>query len=122
MRRLIATAATILLMAAGPALAGGYGHHYGHRHHGHHHGGHGYYVLGALLTGLVIGDLVARATTPPVVRTAQVPRLQLGRCQATTGTARVNGRLARFGGTICYDAAGQAYILNGSRHFIGYLQ
>lgn len=127
MRRLIATAAaTILLMTAVPALAGGYyGHHYGHRHHGHHghHGGHGYYVLGALLAGVVIGDLVARASTPPPVRYVQAPpQPQLGRCQRTTGTARVNGRLAQFGGTICYDAAGQAYILNGSRHFIGYLQ
>ncbi len=120
MRRLIATAAaTVLLMTAGPALAGGYGHHYGHRHH---HGGHGYYVLGALLTGLVIGDLVARAARPPVVRYVQAPQPRLGGCRPTTGTARVNGRLAQFGGTICYDAAGQAYILNDSRYFIGYLQ
>ncbi len=119
MRRLIATAAaTILLLTAGPALAGGYG----YRHHGHHHGGHGYYVLGAVLTGLVIGDLVARAATPPVVRYVPAPQPRLGRCRATTGTARVNGRLARFGGTVCYDAAGQAYILNDSRYFIGYLQ
>lgn len=121
MRRLIATAAAaVLLTAASPALAGGY---HGHRHHhGHHHGGHGYYVLGALLAGLVIGDLIARASTPPVVRYVQAPGPRLGRCRATTGTARVKGRLARFGGTICYDAAGRAYILNDSRYFIGYLQ
>ena len=41
-------------------------------------------------------------------------------CKPTTGTGRVNGREAMFGGTFCYDALGRGYIVPGSQHFIGY--
>ena len=32
-----------------------------------------------------------------------------------------HGRKARFGGTMCYDAYGNGYVVPGSRYFIGYL-
>ena len=31
-----------------------------------------------------------------------------------------NGRPARIGGTLCYDAYGYAYVVPGSRYLIGY--
>jgi len=119
MRKIIAAlAASALLLGATPALAGGgYGHHGGH----YRHGGHGAAVFGALVGGLVIGSLLAQASSPPPrYRPAAQPAL--GNCRPTTGTAYLNGRLARFGGTMCYDGYGNAYVVSGSEHFIGYIR
>ena len=121
MRRIIAAlAASALLLGTTPAMAGGYGH-YGHyRHHGHH--GHGAaYLVGGLLGGLVLGSLLTRAATPPPSYYAP-PQPALGGCRPTTGTGYLNGRPAQFGGTMCYDAYGNAYIVRGSEHFLGYLR
>jgi hypothetical protein len=121
MRKIIAALATsALLLGATPALAGGYGQHHGHYRHGH-HGGHGAAVFGALLGGLLIGNLIAQASSPPP-RYRPAPQPALGNCRYTTGRAYLNGRLARFGGTMCYDGYGNAYIVTGSEHFIGYLR
>ena len=120
MRKLIAgLAVSAVVMTAAPALAGGY-YHYGYKHH--HHGGHGYYVAGALLAGLVIGNLLTKAATPRVVHKTTVVQSPYTHCRQTTGTSRLNGRVAQYAGTICYDAYGRAYIIRGSERFLGYLQ
>ena len=114
-----------LLVASSAAQAGGYRHHYGHRHH-HHGGSHGALVVGALFGGLVLGHLLSRPPAPryeayrPVAR-AYGPPPGLGGCQPTTGRAYYGGRLAQYGGTICFDRAGNGYILSDSTYFIGYL-
>ena len=42
-------------------------------------------------------------------------------CQAVVGNGYDHfGRRARFGGTMCYDRAGRAYIVPGSRYVIRY--
>ena len=114
-----------LLTIASAAQAGGYG--YGYRHHGHHrHGGHGALVVGALFGGLVLGHLLSRPAGPRYQTYAPVSRVYgpppgLGGCQRTTGTAYRNGRLAQFSGTMCFDQAGNGYVLNNSTRFLGYL-
>jgi hypothetical protein len=121
MRQIIAAlAASALLLGATPAMAGGYGH-YGHRGHGHHNN-EAAYLVGGLLGGLLLGSLVARASAPPPPRYYAPPQPALRGCRPTTGTGYLNGRPAEFGGTMCYDAYGNAYILRGSEHFIGYLR
>jgi hypothetical protein len=119
MRKMIAAlAASALLFGATPALAGGgYGHHGGH----HGHGGHGAALFGLLVGGLVVGSLLARASSPPP-RYYAPPQPALGNCRPTTGTGYLNGRPARFGGTMCYDGYGNAYVIRGSEHFIGYIR
>jgi hypothetical protein len=121
MRQIIAAlAASALLLGATPAMAGGYGH-YGHRGHGHHNN-EAAYLVGGLLGGLLLGSLVARASAPPPPRYYAPPQPALRGCRPTTGTGYLNGRPAEFGGTMCYDAYGNAYILRGSEYFIGYLR
>ena len=63
---------------------------------------------------------VANASRPPVVY-RRYPTLALRDCQPTTGQGIVDGRPARFAGTICYDAHRRAYVIRGSERFIGYL-
>lgn len=115
-----------LLTMTSAAQAGGYyRHHYGHRHH-HHGGGHGALVVGALVGGLVLGHLLSRPPAPRYQAYAAAPRVYgpppgLGDCQPTTGTAYYNGRLAQYGGTICYDAAGNGFVLTDSTYFMGYI-
>ena len=141
---IVAGTALALLLATTPAFAGGYsykrhgsygyGHHgykYGykhgyrhgykrHRHHRHH--GHGYYALGALAGGLLLGYLLTRPYNPPSPSySAPPPRAQIN-CKPTTGTGYVNGRLAQFSGTWCYDNGGTGYVVQGSERFVGYLQ
>ena len=140
MRRFIAALSAVALLSASvPALAGGhrhYGHHYksyghGHYKYGHYkrgHHGHGYggaVVVGALVGGLVLGHLLTRPAyyaPPPRPYYAPPPRPALGNCLPTTGTGYLYGRPALYGGTMCYDPYGRAYILRGSEHFIGYLR
>ena len=113
-----------LLTLTSVAQAGGYGYH----HHGHHHDDHddAALVVGALFGGLVLGHLLTRPPAPRYQAYAPVSRVYgpppgLGGCQPTTGTAYRNGRLALFGGTMCFDRAGNGYVLNDSTYFMGYL-
>lgn len=50
------------------------------------------------------------------------PAPAAGGCLATTGTGYVDGRLAQFAGTMCYDRYGRGYIVPGSQRFVGYLR
>jgi len=128
-RTIAAITAGVLLTASSPVLAGG-----GHRHgsHGYHHGRHGggdeaAYLVGGLLGGLLIGSLLTQNSyrqssyAPAPVYAAPPPRARYD-CQPTNGTGYVNGRLAAYGGTFCYDARGNGYVVSGSEYFIGYLQ
>jgi hypothetical protein len=118
-------AATCLLAAlafAAPAGADGYrhghwggqGHHYKYKHY--RHGGAGL-IVGGLLLGAVIGHL----TAPRTVYVAPPPQPVLGNCRRIYGTSYVNGRLAEYSGTGCYDAQGNLYAMPGSERFLGYL-
>ena len=121
MRRVIAAlAASVLLLGALPAMAGGPGRH-GHHRHGHHHDN-AAYLVGGLLGGLVLGSLLTRASTPPAPPYVAPPRPALGGCRPTTGTGYLNWHPARFAGTMCYDRYGNAYILSGSERFLGYIR
>ncbi len=119
-------AATCLLAAlafATPAGADGYRH--GHwRGPGHHHGykysrhdGAAVFA-GGLLLGALIGSLAA---PPRTVYVAPRPQPVLGNCRTIYGTGYVNGRLAEYSGTGCYDAYGNLYAMPGSERFLGYL-
>lgn len=41
-------------------------------------------------------------------------------CQATSKTGYWQGRQAKIGGTMCYDAYGNSYVVQGSRYLIHY--
>lgn len=121
---------------------GHYSHRYGYGHYGHSgvhvgiygHGSGAAVAVGALGAGLLLGHLLTRPAAPRgTVRSAPAPaRGQPGSptygygkrvardCKPTTGRGAHNGRPAIFGGTFCYDANGQGYIVPGSAHFIGY--
>jgi hypothetical protein len=121
MRKIIAAlAASALLLGAAPAMAGGYGHR-GHGGHGHDND-EAAYLIGGLLGGLVLGSLLTRASSPPPPRYYAPPQPALRGCRPTTGTGYLNGHPAQFGGTMCYDSTGNAYVIRGSEHFIGYLR
>ena len=122
--------------------------HHGHsgvRFGVHGHGSDGALIVGALGAGLLLGHLLtrpqsrapdrvySRSTQPPIFRPvpapAQVqpnsPQLGYGKqvrrdCKPTTGSGVHQGRAATFGGTFCYDANGQGYIVPGSQYLIGY--
>ncbi len=148
MKRLIAALAAVALLATtAPVLAGGYGGkhrgahfksskqysykrhggqyyryggHYGHRHK---HSDFAFYALGALAGAVVIGSLLSQprysyATTTHVY---DVPPTGLGNCVQTTGTRVEYGRLAEYGGTMCYDRDNRAYVPENSVYFIRYL-
>lgn len=112
-----------------PALAGGYG----HGHHGHYGHYYGYYkydydgaavFAGGLLLGALIGHLATPRpvyVTPPPVYYAPPPPPALGNCRTIYGTGYVNGHLAEFQGTGCYDAYGNLYPTPGSERFLRYL-
>ncbi len=117
---------------ASPAVAGGwgkYGHHGGYYgggvHYRHHsHGDAALYVVGGLVGGLLLGHLLTRpryrAPYPQVTYTRVEP--QFTHCRETTGTGYRGGRKALFGGTLCYDQARRAHIVNESVRFIGYVE
>ena len=134
---IIAFAAAALLASAGPAFAGHkkhHGHHNGghhkvhhvqkhhkHKHHGHkHHRKHRRHGWGSFFFGFPIVHYNRR---PDPVYVQPVPQQRARyNCQPTTGTRYINGRLANIGGTFCYDALGQGYIVPGSEYFISYVQ
>lgn len=121
MKRTIAALAAVFVIGAYlPAEAGGRHGHYGAgvRYHGH---GDGAWLAAAILGGLIVGHLIARASQPaPAYRPD--PANTLRDCQPTTGQGMADGRPARFAGTICYDAHRRPYIIRGSERFIGFLQ
>ena len=101
----------------------GHGKHYDYRHFRHpgyrsyrHHDGAAFFA-GGLLLGAIVGHL----TAPP--RTVYVPPPQpsLGNCRVIYGTRWINGRLAEYSGTGCYDAYGNLYAMPGSERFLGYI-
>ncbi|MCH9000222.1 MAG: hypothetical protein IID48_18445 [Proteobacteria bacterium] len=110
-----------------PYYRHGYGRHYGYRRHGYGHigfHGDGAVVFGALAGAVVLGALLSQPRPAPAYAPA-VPRspsgAALGNCVQTLGTGTWNGRPARFAGTRCTDAAGQAYVVNDSVRFLMYL-
>ncbi len=105
---------------------GGYYYGYGHRgYYGYKrkHYDYGYYALGAFAGGIVIGSLLTQPryayTTPTYVYNSPQPKL--GNCVQTTGTRVEYGRLAEYGGTMCYDRYNRPYVLENSVRFIRYL-
>jgi len=116
-------AATCLFAAlAFPASADGYRHGHG--------GGHGYYKshnyyphggAAIIASGLLLGALIGHLATPPRTVYAPPPQPALGNCRMIYGTGYVNGRLAEYSGTGCYDAYGNLYALPGSERFRRYL-
>ena len=136
MRRIIAALAGVALLASSvPAYAGGHGgkhrgvysmsgKHYGYKRHrrgGYYyrygHGGYyGYYALGALAGGIVIGSLLSGPRYA-----YRIPPPKLGNCVQTTGTRVEYGRLAEYGGTMCYDRYNRPHVLESSVRFIRYV-
>jgi hypothetical protein len=117
--------------AAPPASAEGYRHGHHWRGHGQHYGyGHRRYYghksyrhydgaaffAGGLLLGALVGHL---ATAPRAVYAPPPPAL--GNCRVIYGTRWINGRLAEYSGTGCYDAYGTLYAMPGSERFLGYI-
>ncbi|MHA1600333.1 MAG: hypothetical protein ACTSW2_05865 [Alphaproteobacteria bacterium] len=148
MRRFIAALAAVVLLATTvPVYAGGYGgkhrgahfmsgkqHSYsrhggqyyrygGHYGHKHKHHDYGYYALGALAGGIVIGGLLSqpRYSYSTTTHIYDIQPAALGNCVQTTGTRVEYGRLAEYGGTMCYDRYNRAYVLQDSVNFIRYL-
>ena len=128
---------------------GHHGYGYPYRRHGgvsvgiHGHGSSGAVAVGALGVGLLLGHLLTRPQRRAVDRTyyqssrasSSAPTLtrahtvspifgygkQVRRdCKPTTGSGLHQGRRATFGGTYCYAANGQGYIVPGSEYLIGY--
>jgi len=122
MKKAIAACVAVMtvLASAAPAWADGYGH--GHRHGGWTYRHHGHGDGAALFAGgLLLGALVGLAAQPRVVYAAP-PAPVATNCRPITGTGYVNGRLARFAGTGCYDAYGNLYAVPGSARFLHYVQ
>ncbi len=114
-RTIVAILASVMLLGAAPALA------HGPHGHGHHHG-HGAAIAGALVGGVVLGHMLTPPPPPPYPYPYPYPPPPaLGNCQPTTGVGILNGRRAQFGGTMCYDAFGNGYVLPQSQRFIRYL-
>ena len=109
-----------------------YGGRYSHQYKRHRRGGYyygygyggyyGYYALGALAGGVVIGSLLSRpryAYSPPTYAYHSPPPI-LGNCVQTTGTRVEYGRLAEYGGTMCYDHYNRPHVLESRVRFIRY--
>ena len=129
-RKVIAATCVFAILAiSAPALAGGGhghghggGHSFGNKHfrHGHRlfrHDG-GAVFAGGLLLGALFGHLAA---PPRTVYVAPPPQPVLGNCRTIYGTSYLNGRVAEYSGTGCYDAYGNLYTLPGSERFLRYL-
>lgn len=119
-------AATCLLAALGlaaPASAdgyrrghwGGHGHYYGYKHYRHD-------GPALFAGGLLLGALIGQVTAPPrTVYVAPPPQPVWRDCRTIYGTGYLNGRLAKYSGTGCYDAYGNLYAMPGSEQFLHYL-
>ncbi len=141
-----ATVALFAVAAAGAANAGGSGH--GKHRGGQHGGGHYAYGLAGVVGHLLFGGYSysyrygnsygdgrdrgrgygrrhdhRRHGHGGYGRTGygQMPGYVVRRpCHATSKNGYAHGRRAKIGGTMCYDNYGNAYIVAGSRHVIGY--
>lgn len=127
-------------VAAGPAAAGGY---YSKHHHGHYDGHPGYHyprIPFVYELGRVIGAFLPhghhsyrrghydrghhyyrrhRSYAPPAAYRPYAPQHYYshgGGCHPVTKTEYYYGRLAKIGGTMCYDAYGTPYVVPGSRY------
>ena len=105
---------------------GGYSYGYGHReYYGYKrkHYDYGYYALGALAGGIVIGSLLSqpRYAYSTTAYAYDSPQPKLGNCVQTTGTRAEDGRLAEYGGTMCYDRYNRPHVLQNSIRFFRYL-
>ncbi len=118
LKKTIAALAVLASLAlAAPAVAGGYGHghHHGHYKYRHHDG------AAVFAGGLLLGALIGHLATPRPVYVAPPPPPPTGNCRAIYGTGYLNGHLAEFQGTGCYDAYGNLYAVPGSERFLRYL-
>lgn len=113
------------IVAVVPAQADGYRHgggHYRYHDHGDRHHGHGGGAA-AFVGGILLGAFIGHLSAPPRVEYRYAPPpVPLADCRPITGTGYVNGRLARFDGTGCYDAAGNLHVVQGSERFRRYLE
>ena len=80
----------------------------GHRHWGHHH------------KHQNSGFFFSFGAHGPVILHGPGYRQRARRCHGITTDGTFNGRYAKIGGTICYDSAGNGYIVDGSRYLIHY--
>ncbi|UCH73543.1 MAG: hypothetical protein JSU82_14540 [Rhodospirillales bacterium] len=127
LKKLVAAVCVLATVGlAAPALAGGYG----HGHHGHHHGyyKHRYDGAAVFAGGLLLGALIGHLAAPRPVYVAPPPAVYVpppppptGNCRTIYGTGYLNGRLAEFQGSGCYDAYGNLYAVPGSERFLRYL-
>lgn len=123
LKKTIAALAVLASLAlAAPAVAGGYGHghHHGHYKYRHHDG------AAVFAGGLLLGALIGHLATPRPVYVAPPPAVYVPpppprNCRAIYGTGYVNGHLAEYQGTGCYDAWGNLYVVPGSERFLRYL-
>lgn len=120
--------------AAPPASADGYrhGHHWrghgfdrGYKHYRYpRHGRRHYHDSAIFAGGVLLGAVVGHLATPPrTVYVAPPPPPPPARvnCRVIYGTRWINGRLAEYSGTGCYDAYGNLYAMPGSARFLGYI-
>lgn len=125
LKRLVAAVSVLATLgAAVPAMAGGYGHGHHHGHYRYHHDNGAALLAGGFLLGALIGHLAAPRpvyVAPPPAVYAPPPPPPTGNCRAIYGTGYVNGHLAEFQGTGCYDAYGNLHPVPGSERFLHYL-
>jgi hypothetical protein len=131
-RNILAAACMLAVLASAiPAGAGGSRHGYWRGGHGYSHGyryphyrykSHRHYDGAALFAGgLLLGALVGHLATAPRAYYAPPPQPALGNCRVIYGTRWIEGRLAEYSGTGCYDAYGNLYAMPGSERFLGYI-
>ncbi len=123
-RKIVAATCLLAVIAfAAPADAdgyrhgrwGGHGHYYSQKHYRHDGAA---VFAGGLLLGALIGHLAA---PPRAVYVAPPPQPVWRDCRTIYGTGHVNGRMAEYSGTGCYDAYGNLYAMPGSERFLRYL-
>ncbi len=138
-------------VGAEPAMAGGYHNKHHHGHYDGHAGHHYYRIPFAHALGRVIGAFLPHGrdyyhggrsyyrserhyyrgnryyaprhsyTHRPAPRHHKYSRHGSG-CHTVSKTEYHHGRLARIGGTMCYDSYGSPYVVSGSRYVMHYYE
>ncbi len=129
LKKTVAVLAILATLAlAAPAMAGGYGHRHHHGHYSYygHHKSYRHDGAAVFAGGLLLGALIGHLATPRPVYVAPPPAVYVPpppprNCRAIYGTGYVNGHLAEYQGTGCYDAWGNLYVVPGSERFLRYL-
>lgn len=85
--------------------------HHKHRHHNHHGNRHKHQNGGFFLSFGARG---------PVVHYGEDHQQYARKCHGVVTDGYFNGRYAKVGGTMCYDRAGNGYIVDGSRYLVHY--